>query len=465
MGRPVHNFISLFIGNVGSRILGFFATVYLARVLDVSGFGKLQFALAIYSYGLIFTNPGLLLLGTREVAKGREKMDEYLPTLLGIRILLSLLSFLTIFILLLFLPKPEETKTLILFYSLSLFAQAFLLEWLFQGMEEMDPIGLSRISLFLVYLPLIYLFVRVPEEILRVPLFYFAGNLVSTLLLFFIYWKRHGKAHFRFNASLLIPILRESLPLGLATVMIQIYLYFDTLLLGLFKGDEEVGWYNAAYKLVFFVLLLDRVFTETFFPLISRHYEESLERLVILLKKYAKWIIALVLPIGVGGTLLASPIMNLVYGSRYENGIIAFQILIWVVTLSSINSVYSIGLIGCHRERNYTIAIAFGTAANLLLNFLLIPPFGLAGAASATLLSEGIMFTGMVIQFEKVVKVEFWNYLLKPLFSSLVMGVLIHLFRTNHPLVLVSLGALSYFLLLILMKGISLEEIPLSRKR
>ena len=465
MTRPAKNFLSLFIGSIGSRLLGFLVTVYLARILDVSGFGKISFALAIFSYGVILTNPGLLLLGTREVAKKKEKIGEYLPTIVVLRLLLALFAFLLILSLLIFLPKSQDTKVLIFFYSLSLLAQVFLLEWLYQGIEEMEYIGISRLSVFFFYLPLVFLFVKDSQKILWVPLFWLIGNIVASLFLMFIFWKRFGTIRLRFNPSLLLPLLRKSLPLGLAAIMIQIYLYFDTLLLGFFKGDESVGWYNSAYKLVFFVLLLDRVFTETIFPLIARYYIESIEKLKRLLVRYVKLIIALVLPIGVGGTLLASPIMNLVYGPRYEDGVFVFQILIWAVSLSSVNSVYGYGLIGCNREKSYTFAVTIGTIANILLNLLLIPRFGLVGAAWVKLFSEGIIFTLMVIQFEKIVQIQFWKYIPKPFLAAISMGVLIHLLRYLHPLLLIFVGCITYLILLFMIRGFAIEEIPILRRK
>lgn len=440
MKRIAKNFFSLFIGNIGSRILGFFVTIYLARILEVTGFGKLQFALAFFSYGLILTDPGLHLLGTREIAKDREKIREVLPAIVGLRFLLSLFTYIFILIFLLLFPIPKETKVLILLYFLSLFPLAFLLEWLFQGLEEMEYVGISRISVFLVYLPFVFLFVRSPQKIHWVPLFWLLGNMTASLLLFFVFWKRKGMNHLSLNPRHFLSLLRVSLPLGLAAIMVQIYLYFDTLLLGLLRGDEAVGLYNAAYKLVFFILLLDRVFLETLFPLVTRYYQESHENLKRLLGRYAKTIITLVLPIGVGGNLIASPIMNLVYGSPYEGGVIAFQILIWVVSISAINSVYVIGLIGCGREKQYTFAITLGTFVNIFLNLLMIPIFGIVGAAITTLFSEGIMFTLMVIQFEKIVKVQFWRFLPKPLLASILMGFFIYLMRDQHPIFLVFMG-------------------------
>lgn len=465
MIRSAKNFTSLLIGSVGSRLLGFMVTVYLARILDVSGFGKISFALAVFSFGLILTNPGLLLLGTREVAKKKEKIGEYLPTIVVLRLLLALFAFLLILSLLIFLPKSQDTKVLIFFYSLSLFAQVFLLEWLYQGIEEMEYIGISRLSVFFFYLPLVFLFVKGSQKILWVPLFWLIGNIAASLFLIFIFRKRFGTIRLRFNPSLLLPLLKKSLPLGLAAIMIQIYLYFDTLLLGFFKGDESVGWYSAAYKLVFFVLLLDRIFAETLFPLMARYSQESQEKLKILLKRYAKMIVSLVLPIGVGGTLLASPIMNLVYGSQYEKGVFVFQILIWVVTLSSINSVYGFGLIGCGREKKYTFAITIGTIANILLNLVMIPLFGLVGAAWVKLFSEGIMFALMVLQFEKIVQIQFWKYIPKPFLAAISMGLLIHFLRDLHPLFLIFVGCITYPILLFLIRGFSIEEISILRRR
>ncbi|MBI5206856.1 MAG: oligosaccharide flippase family protein, partial [Candidatus Firestonebacteria bacterium] len=114
--RIIKNTFSLLFSTIINQVLGFFVTVYLARILGPGDFGKINFALAIITYFTLITNFGLPLFGTREIARDKEKIKECIGNILGLRFCLSILSFFLILVLVFFINKPINIKYLIIFY-------------------------------------------------------------------------------------------------------------------------------------------------------------------------------------------------------------------------------------------------------------------------------------------------------------------------------------------------------------
>lgn len=56
------------LADIASRLIGFFATAYLARMLGVEKFGEVNLGFTSLSYGLLIINPGLQLYATREIS-------------------------------------------------------------------------------------------------------------------------------------------------------------------------------------------------------------------------------------------------------------------------------------------------------------------------------------------------------------------------------------------------------------
>jgi O-antigen/teichoic acid export membrane protein len=362
----------------------------------------------------------------------------------------------------LLLNKPLEIKYLIILYGLGVIPAALLLDWVFQGVEKMEYIGLGRILVAAVYAGLVLWFVKDSEQLLLVPLFWVASNLLGAGLLIFIFVRSFGKPRLSFNLIFWRSLLRQALPMGFALIMAFVFVYIDTVMLGFMKSNEEVGHYNAAYKIVLFFIGVVFAYSAAIYPVISNYYKTSLDSLKRLLHPTVKLIVTMGLPLAVGGTILAKPIMHLLYGTAYDNGIIALQILLWWVVGSSINNIYAVGLLGCDKQNRFALVMTVIVVTNLILNFILIPPFGLIGAAIATVSAEAIAFPIYYISFRRVVKVNIHTYIPKPLLCSILMALFLYwgLNVANlNVLLLIPAGAVIYFISFYLIRGISRDEI------
>ena len=460
--RILKNVASLLISRAIAQSFTFVSIIYLARILGPADFGRINFALAIVAYFTLIGNMGLPLLGTRDIARDKDKIRDYSGSVLTLRFFLAVLGFSLLLLMAFFLNKPLEIRYLIILYGLGLIPSALLLDWAFQGVEKMEYIGLGRILAAVIYVGLVLGFVKGRQQLLLIPCFHVAANLLAAGLLISIFVRQFGRPEFGFKIVFWKSLLRQALPIGFSLVMIEIFYNIDTVMLGFMRSDEEVGYYNAAYKIIMLLILASGAYHDAIFPVISNYYATSIDLLQSLLLQTAKLMVTLALPLAIGGTILARPLINFIYGAAYSGGVIALQILIWAVAIIWINTVYSRALLGCDRQNKYALAVAMAALINVILNFVLIPPLGLKGAAIATVLAEGIASVIYYVELRNITRVSFLTYIFRPLLASIVMGLFLRWGLNSFDMNLLSLisaGAFVYFAFLFLVRGVTGKDI------
>ena len=177
---------------------------------------------------------------------------------------------------------------------------------------------------------------------------------------------------------------------GISSFMVLIYYNLDSVMLGLLRSSHEVGLYTAAYKIVLLLTTVPTIILASFFPSLSKNFgEEGYEKM---LRKYVSVMFIVGAPIGFIGYFAADWVMQIVFGITYQPAAMPLRILLFNVSFIFINMACGNPLLAWGEERAYLRVVAGGAIANLILNFLLIPRFGMIGAACATLLSEIAVF-------------------------------------------------------------------------
>jgi O-antigen/teichoic acid export membrane protein len=454
----------LLFSGVATRLLNSIVIIYMARVLGPAAFGKISFAFAIIAYFTILANFGMPLLGAREVARDKQSIGHYVANILTLRLFIALFSFALIFPVAIFLNKPLETKQLIILYGLGVIPSALLLDWAFQGVERMEFVGAANVLGAAAYVTAVLVFVKAPAHLLLVPCFHLCGNLLAVAVLLLVFAKGFGKLRLAFDFSSWQHVLRQALPIGVSIMLIQALHYTDTVMLGFMRSDEEIGYYNAAYKIILLILYVGATYFDAIYPVASNYYKTSLDSLKKLQDYTARIMVTVGIPLVIGGTILARPIMNLLYGPRYEEGVTAFRILIWAVALAYVIMVYARGMLACNRQKQYVKIIATQVVLNIGLNSVLIPTLGTPGAAISRVCAELLGFFFYYREFNKVVPVVIHGYILRPLIASGIMGAFLLLARETNILLLVSVGIGVYVLALCLTGGIRTSDLTFARR-
>lgn len=185
-------------------------------------------------------------------------------------------------------------------------------------------------------------------------------------------------------------LLRFSAPLMLTATMIMVMSYFDIFLLSFFKTDSVVATYGVIYPLSELLTATLSAFSFITMPVLSQlHADKLLHEMNNTYKIITKWIFMATLPAALVIILFPAMTIRLTFGAEYVNGALALRILALgffthAVAGPNVNALTSIGETRIIMWDN----LAAGTA-NILLNILLIPPYGIVGAAIATTIAYG----------------------------------------------------------------------------
>jgi O-antigen/teichoic acid export membrane protein len=380
-----------------------------------------------------------------------------------LRLLLSLAAAAVMVLVALALPKPAAVKWLLVLYAGAVIIQSVLFEWVFIGSERMGFVSLSRVVTNCGYFALALAMVRGPGNVLLVPVAFGLATVLGVLVLFFGYVPRFGLPRLRFGPTRWRELLKSAWPIGASSLLTQLHVNLGLVLLGLTATFQQTGIYNSAYRLVFFLMTLDRVFYTVFFPVVSRFIKDQPGRLAELVGTAARMILVLSIPFCVGGFLLARPILGAIFSSEYAGAFPILRILVWFLPLSMFNSLAGYTLLAASNERQFLRNTAIGVGAAVVFNLVAVPLAGSTGAALAIVAGEAVLLVLMGNGLLEMVRPKLGLRTLAPLAASLAMGIVVCVLRGMNLFGCIGFGALTYSVLLLLLKGTTPEDIGLAR--
>jgi O-antigen/teichoic acid export membrane protein len=454
----------LFAGEGFSRVFGFLTTALLARRLGVDAFGQVGFATAVLAYGVAVTDFGLLTTATRAVAHDRSTVSDSAASLLPLRLLLALAAVGCICLLAAFLPKPATVRWLMAIYASGIIVQSLMMEWLFVGVERMAWIAISRASTNATYFLLVLIFVHSPGAVLLVPVAFVGATLLGAAILLASYRAGYGPLRLRWRPGEWRGLLGEAWPIGLASALTQVHVNIGIIGLGLFRTYGETGGFNSAYRLVFFLMTLDRVFYTVFLPVVSRYVATQRDRLGELTGTAIRLVLAVALPLCIGMFILAAPIMGLVFGRAYTSAVPELRIMTWFLPLSMLNSLAGYTLVSAGMERRFLRNTAIGVAVAVLANVIGILLFGARGAAMAIVVGEAAILCVMLPDFLSFARPHVGLRTLAPVLSVALMAPIVFFAQKWGLAAAIVVGAISYGAAVTATRGLTAADIGLVRR-
>lgn len=180
-------------------------------------------------------------------------------------------------------------------------------------------------------------------------------------------------------------LLSFSTPLMLTATMLLVLSYFDIFILSYFRTSGEVGTYNVIYPLAELLTATLSAFSFIAMPVLSGlHSDRRLGEMDRTYKIVTKWIFMMTFPVALVLILFPAASIRLTFGQEYASAALALSVLgfgFFTHTVAGPN-VNTLTAIGRTRLIMWDNLLAGG--ANIALNFLLIPTYGILGAAVAT---------------------------------------------------------------------------------
>jgi len=437
------------------HFLNLVIVVYAARILGATEYGKFAFALSFVSLFVIFSDLGLSNITTREFSGEEEKEKEY-PSILSLKIILSFGAFLIMFIGSFLITTDPTIRSIIWVLTLFILISGFfnIIYAFLHSRQRMEYDAAAKILQIVLVASLGFFVLFTNPSSINLSYAYLSANLISLVLamILFHYFFYHLKL--KFNKNIWKRFLKISWPLSLGFIASWLYINIDSIMMGYLGHIAEIGWYNAASKISLAIIISVSLISRSFYPVLSKFYKESKEKLQHIWEYQIKLMIILALPTMIGGFVLAPKIINLFYGESYNSSILAFRILILVTGISFLYYPYGMILVVSNQQKRSFYLILTGAIINIILNLILIPKYSLYGAAVSTAIASIIILLLAIIIVKRFTPVSSQNLLgvsIMSVFSGLIMLAVIYLINTSI-FIIIPISVAVYFVVLYLLR-------------
>lgn len=374
------------------KIVSFFYTVFLARILGVENFGLFTVALSYFSLISAVADFGISRYLIRELARGHKDVSTLVSNILILRLTAIAVVFAVFSVGMSILDPNIDRVSLTLIALLSIFPQAVALtiDGVFVAVNKfkLSAFGLVILSVVTAILGVGLVYSGFGPMGASAALFF--GELLYALFMAFLFWKQK----FVFKPAIETKILKEiivgSLPYGLLGVLGLLYFKIDTILLSYMRGSFETGIYAVAYRFLEAIIFIPSAISTALFPILAKLHDSDPEHVKRIYYKGLWVMLILSLPILIGYVLILPVIINF-FLPEYVQSIYALQILSLTIPLMFLHTPATVALLSTDKYIKEVIFISVGTLAfNLVFNILLIPHFGYLAAAFITVLSEAL---------------------------------------------------------------------------
>ena len=374
-----------------SRGLRFLADVVLVDHFGEQVYGKLALsqALAIQAMGL--STCGLDTAGTRDVASGAVPAPTLAATVVALRLGLGVIGWGALAAVTLLIPQYRASFQLAVLYGLSIFSGALTLGWVAQGRGRFHVVGLAALAAHLGYFCGVELAARADWPPVSIPLLLVLSETLTAAGLWVWMLRTIGPATHPLSLGAAFKLLRDSLPIGLASYLRLLTIVSDVMLLGLFVTDAELGQYSVGFRLYSAGISVLSVYFVVLLPHLATHATASPKVFRSALYSSLQRSLAVVGPLTLVGGLFTGVILHLLFPRASDAATGVCQVLMLAVPVNLIAGHFRSALVARGRQRLDARLVAMGAMVHVAVKLILIPALGMIGAAWGTLLGETVL--------------------------------------------------------------------------
>jgi O-antigen/teichoic acid export membrane protein len=387
----------MFGGRFFSLGISFFVGIYIARYLGPSNYGLLSYVTSFVGLFGFLASFGIDGIVSREIIKDHSKKDELIGTGFYIKIIGSLLAIASVFIISLFTTRDIFTLGLIWIFSLNFIPQAFnIVEIYFQSQVLSKKVVTAQITSNIISALLKLSVIFLNKGIFWLTLIYIVEASIYGGILLFNYRKFGNHIRdWKFNKNIAKYLIMYSWPLMLSSIAISIHMGIDQVMIKNMLGNEQSGIYAIAVKLSEVWYFIPTLICTSLFPSIvnsltidKRLYENRLKKLYFLMFWFSFAIASIT-------TIIAYPLVKILFGTNYLDAIIVLQIYTWSGLGIFLGIAVGQYLLSSNLNKISFFNTVLGAIMNIILNIIFIPKFGIIGAALSTLISYNLALIGI----------------------------------------------------------------------
>lgn len=389
--RLVRNFVSLSVAQALGFAFGLGTAILLARTLGPETFGILGFGQAFVAFAGIAIVLGTDVYGAREIARDGSRAGPLISEILGFRFTVAAVSIPALIAAASLLGVSGQSLVVLSLQAVGLLGAVVTIDFAFQGIQRMEPVAVRQsVAAALVFFGVLSL-VREPGDVYVAALLPFVAISVTSIWLIRRFHRDVAPLSVRFAPAAWRRWIGIVVPIGLGGLSITIFQQIDIVMLGFLVAEEETGRYVAMSRLYILVIAVANLLAAVFAPVLSPLAEAATERRDAVYRPFVTYLLVLGAPAGAVFAAFPHDAMTLIFGVEYASASDVLAIIMASALLFTLTVATSVALVAWDDQLYHTKALGVSAAVNVVLNAVLIPGFGLKGAAVATLASVAVL--------------------------------------------------------------------------
>lgn len=368
---------------------GAIVAIFVARFFGVNTYGEYTTAIAFATFILTFTDLGMDTFLLKEVSRDRSLLDKYFSNIILVKILVLTISVIIIIVSSKLLGYSFDVIKIIII-TLPNLVIGYIVSTFFVIMQIENKLGVN--AKIQIAQSILIILVAIFSVTFKFDIYGYSAlqSLISIVIL--IIYLFVVSISFKPSIMYTKTIVSGSIIFGVSSLLFIIYYKLDTVMLSLIKGTYEVGIYESAYKvvgiLIGVVAILDNLVMPRFFQL----YKTNVKKMIGIYEYIAKRGLIFGVSFSVVLMYMSKYIINILYGSEYSDSILILEILMWTVVIRLMAAICGFVITA---SDNMKVKVKFQfifAILNIIMNVILIPKFGVIGAAISSVITEVLVF-------------------------------------------------------------------------
>ena len=361
------------------RASSVFVMLALTKRLGGRGYGRIEFAFSVVFWLVLLVRDSSDVMVARELSRHPRLIKPLVDHVLAFKTLLALVLFSCLTSIGWLTLRDATDWTVLTLYGLMLFTTAIGLDFVYRGTENMGLLAVSLCLRTLIYGAGVLAFVGDARRITWVPIWLAIGETCGIGLVWLHYLYKYRMPRPRFGFRFIYILIQRGRNVCLIQLSQALICTADLLVVGMTSAWWDVGRYGAPYRMVTAILTFGLIFQQAAFPTLARLWRQHPKAGRDALDSLVEVLVTALVPVAVGGTLLAEPLVGMLFSEDYAGTGLLFAIGLWRAPLLSIAFLYQTTLIALNRETVGVRSLILGAVGIGPLVFGLRWQFGLGG--------------------------------------------------------------------------------------
>lgn len=378
------------LGKISNLLSGLIVGIIIARYLGPEQYGLMNYVISYVFLFLIFASFGLDSIETREEARRPEQKNIIIGSAVFIRIAVGIITIALCVGSACLVESDFSVVLLILLYSSTIVLNSaqVIRNYFFSIVQNEYVVKTEILSTIIgIFLKLLLLYAH--ASLIWFIMVCVMDPIIVAIGYIYAYTKKVASVfQWKVNMKEVRYLMKESFPLLMTNAAVIIYQRIDTVMIGQMIDKESVGYFSVASRFVEILIYIPMVLAQTITPILvksrSRNKEEYQQRaqqfmdLSVWTSFFASVIMA----------LIAYPLITILFGIDYLPAVIVLQVMSFKAVSVALSNTAGALLVTEGLQRWAILRDGLGCIVCVALNLLLLPKFGIVGAAITAIASN-----------------------------------------------------------------------------